>query len=399
MTGTADLPCYTASDVDGSGERRDGPGTGGTHPAAWTRSSKRSVDTIGDFFANPIVQLAIQLPFASTSSSCGSRRPTGHSATCSSGPRTRSCPYLAAALIILFTPVLFVFAVIVYKIVRPHEKIGEVYERNLAEEALLAEVETIKTLPDLRSARQRGMDHLPDLPDPAQPRVRQLQPPRRARLVAVRLVRQGLRASRRRRRRADRDRDADSRSTPRATAAAVAAATAASARRRPAGPRAPRAARRRFAAPSVPSPQNPSSAPGSYPEPERPDPGQPDRAGRWRARPRPTARAGLTGPTGSVAPARPPAVPRLSTFSLEGRAGPGAVPRRLGRDPSSASRSCSSAPAPARARALAVPGRRRRARPRADRRRRVAGHRARAAGSTCRTAARRRSSSSSRRSR
>jgi len=37
--------------------------------------------------------------------------------------------------------------VIVYRIVRPHEKIGEVYERNLAEEALLAEVEALKTCP------------------------------------------------------------------------------------------------------------------------------------------------------------------------------------------------------------------------------------------------------------
>src|SRR5207342_3636090 len=35
----------------------------------------------------------------------------------------------------------------VYKIVRPHEKIGETYERNLAEEALLAEVEAIKSCP------------------------------------------------------------------------------------------------------------------------------------------------------------------------------------------------------------------------------------------------------------
>ena len=56
-------------------------------------------------------------------------------------------PYLAAALIILFTPIFFVFAVWVYKIVRPHEKIGEVWERNLAEEALLAEVEAIRHCP------------------------------------------------------------------------------------------------------------------------------------------------------------------------------------------------------------------------------------------------------------
>jgi RNA polymerase subunit RPABC4/transcription elongation factor Spt4 len=35
----------------------------------------------------------------------------------------------------------------VYRIIRPQEKIGEVYERNLAEEALLAEVEAIRTCP------------------------------------------------------------------------------------------------------------------------------------------------------------------------------------------------------------------------------------------------------------
>ena len=56
-------------------------------------------------------------------------------------------PYLVAAGIILFTPVFFIFAVWVYKIVRPHEKIGEVWERNLAEEALLAEVEAIRHCP------------------------------------------------------------------------------------------------------------------------------------------------------------------------------------------------------------------------------------------------------------
>lgn len=56
-------------------------------------------------------------------------------------------PYLASAGIILFTPLFFVLGVWVYKIVRPHEKIGEVWERNLAEEALLAEVEAIKHCP------------------------------------------------------------------------------------------------------------------------------------------------------------------------------------------------------------------------------------------------------------
>src|SRR5437773_8456796 len=55
-------------------------------------------------------------------------------------------PYLAASLVIVFLPV-FPLAVFVYKIIRPNEKIGEVYERNLAEEALLAEVEAIKSCP------------------------------------------------------------------------------------------------------------------------------------------------------------------------------------------------------------------------------------------------------------
>ncbi len=56
-------------------------------------------------------------------------------------------PYLAAAFIIMFTPLFFVFGYWFYKIVRPHEKIGEVWERNLAEEALLAEVESIHHCP------------------------------------------------------------------------------------------------------------------------------------------------------------------------------------------------------------------------------------------------------------
>jgi len=56
-------------------------------------------------------------------------------------------PYFAASLVILFTPVFFPFAIVAYRIVRPQEKIGEVYERTLAEEALLAEVEAVKSCP------------------------------------------------------------------------------------------------------------------------------------------------------------------------------------------------------------------------------------------------------------
>jgi RNA polymerase subunit RPABC4/transcription elongation factor Spt4 len=103
-------------------------------------------ETIGDFFANPAVEfslraMAVYIVILWLAASYWAFRDM----------QLRSenpvLPYLAAALIVLFTPVLFLFGVIVYRIVRPQEKIGEVYERNLAEEALLAEVESIKTCP------------------------------------------------------------------------------------------------------------------------------------------------------------------------------------------------------------------------------------------------------------
>jgi RNA polymerase subunit RPABC4/transcription elongation factor Spt4 len=50
-------------------------------------------------------------------------------------------PYLAAGLIIVFTPVLFVFSWLLYRILRPHETVAEANERALAEEAMLVEVE------------------------------------------------------------------------------------------------------------------------------------------------------------------------------------------------------------------------------------------------------------------
>jgi len=55
-------------------------------------------------------------------------------------------PYIAASFIIVFLPI-FPLAIIVYRIVRPQEKVGEVYERTLAEEALLAEVEAVHHCP------------------------------------------------------------------------------------------------------------------------------------------------------------------------------------------------------------------------------------------------------------
>ena len=52
-------------------------------------------------------------------------------------------PFFAAALIVAFTPLLFIFAAILYRIIRPHERVGEAHERMLAEEAMLAEVEQL----------------------------------------------------------------------------------------------------------------------------------------------------------------------------------------------------------------------------------------------------------------
>jgi RNA polymerase subunit RPABC4/transcription elongation factor Spt4 len=56
-------------------------------------------------------------------------------------------PYLASAFIIVSSPLLFWASIIVYRIIRPQEKIGEVNERLLAEEAMLVEVEAVESCP------------------------------------------------------------------------------------------------------------------------------------------------------------------------------------------------------------------------------------------------------------
>ncbi|MFP5342041.1 MAG: zinc ribbon domain-containing protein [Candidatus Limnocylindria bacterium] len=102
--------------------------------------------TIGDIIESPIVQLSIQFIFIYLVILWIA---TAYWAFRDMQQRSDNAilPYFVAAGIIIFTPFLFVFAVWVYKIVRPHEKIGEVWERNLAEEALLAEVESILHCP------------------------------------------------------------------------------------------------------------------------------------------------------------------------------------------------------------------------------------------------------------
>ena len=102
--------------------------------------------TIGDIVGSPVVQIGARLIFVYIVILWIA---TAYWAFRDMQQRSDNAilPYVGAAGIILFTPFLFVFAVWVYKIVRPHEKIGEVWERNLAEEALLNEVESVRHCP------------------------------------------------------------------------------------------------------------------------------------------------------------------------------------------------------------------------------------------------------------
>jgi len=100
-----------------------------------------AVDT---FFANSLVQMAIFVAFVYitivwVAASYWAFRDTQD--------RTENpvLPFLSAGLIILFLPFFFPLGIAVYRIIRPPERLGDVYERNLAEEALLAEVESVKT--------------------------------------------------------------------------------------------------------------------------------------------------------------------------------------------------------------------------------------------------------------
>ena len=102
--------------------------------------------TVGDIVDSPVVQLGVRLIFIYIVVLWIA---TAYWAFRDMQQRSDNAilPYLVAAGIILFTPFLFLLAVWVYKIVRPHEKVGEIWERNLAEEALLNEVESIHHCP------------------------------------------------------------------------------------------------------------------------------------------------------------------------------------------------------------------------------------------------------------
>ena len=101
------------------------------------------------FLSNPIVQLASQLIVIYVVLLWLG---TAYWAFRDMQARTENpiLPYFAAALIIFFTPLLFIFAVVLYMIVRPRETLAEVYERSLAEESLLAEVEKNELCPVCR---------------------------------------------------------------------------------------------------------------------------------------------------------------------------------------------------------------------------------------------------------
>lgn len=103
-------------------------------------------DAVGSVVNNPVIKLGIQLTVLYwillwlAAAYWAFRDMQGRS-------DNALAPYLAAAFIIVFTPILFPLAVFTYRIVRPQERIGDVYERNLAEEAMLAEIEAIPHCP------------------------------------------------------------------------------------------------------------------------------------------------------------------------------------------------------------------------------------------------------------
>lgn len=104
-------------------------------------------DAIGSIFDNPVIQLGgeliaiywVVLWFAAAYWAFRDMQGRSDNAV---------APYLAATFIIISTFLLFPFAIFAYRIVRPQERIGEVYERNLAEEAMLAEIESIPHCPN-----------------------------------------------------------------------------------------------------------------------------------------------------------------------------------------------------------------------------------------------------------
>jgi RNA polymerase subunit RPABC4/transcription elongation factor Spt4 len=109
-------------------------------PNAFEQLLQRLADEIAGFFASPVVQLVILAVFWYLFALWAA---TAYWAYRDLQQRTSNpiAPYLAAVLIILFTPFFFVFGYIIYRIVRPSETVAEANERALAEEAMMVEIE------------------------------------------------------------------------------------------------------------------------------------------------------------------------------------------------------------------------------------------------------------------
>ena len=173
--------------IRGVGERRrylnEQPGQ-----VQWTRFSNRSASSGTDSWSNPIVQLASQLIVIYVVLLWLG---TAYWAFRDMQARTENpiLPYFAAALIIFFTPLLFVFAVVLYLIVRPRETLAEVYERSPRRGEPARRGREERALPRLPRSGRCRLARLPELPHPAPPRLPVVQPPRRAELAAVRLLR------------------------------------------------------------------------------------------------------------------------------------------------------------------------------------------------------------------
>src|SRR5262245_62219368 len=99
-------------------------------------------NAIGSIFDNPVVKLGLQLAVIYwillwLAASYWAFRDM------QSRSDNPLAPYLAAAFVIILTPILFPLAVFTYRIVRPPAQIGKVYESTIAEDAQRAEIAAI----------------------------------------------------------------------------------------------------------------------------------------------------------------------------------------------------------------------------------------------------------------
>lgn len=100
------------------------------------------LDALGDFLSSPIIQLFLQaillyILVLWLASAWWIFRDAGQRS------RNVLAPYLATAPVILATPLLFLFVLLVWRIVRPTQNHSGLEEQNLAKEALRAELDRV----------------------------------------------------------------------------------------------------------------------------------------------------------------------------------------------------------------------------------------------------------------